>query len=76
MQRADKYPVKWMTFGRVVGIVMTLGLLGIPGILTRVDSMASLPWYLMIGYFGFIGTYLLYPIWMLRFGQIVLRRVK
>jgi hypothetical protein len=70
MQRGDKYPHNLVTFGLVVGIIMALGLFSIPGILTGVDSMDSLPWYLLAGFLGFIGTYLLYPIWTIWFGQI------
>lgn len=76
MQRSDGLPQKWMVFGSVVGIIMALGLLAVAGILTHVDSMASLPWYLMAAYFGFVGTYLLYPIWTIRLGQIIIRSIK
>ena len=73
MQRGDRFPRNLVTFGLVVGVIMALGLLGIPGILTGVDSMDSLPWYLLAGFFGFIGTYILYPIWTIWFGQIAIK---
>jgi len=73
MQRSDKYPHNLVTFGLVVGIIMALGLFSIPGILTGVDSMDSLPWYLLAGFLGFIGTYLLYPIWTIWFGKIAIK---
>ena len=56
-------------FGLVVGVMMALGLVCIPGILAGVDSMDSLPWYLFVGFFGYIGTYLLYPIWTIWLGR-------
>jgi hypothetical protein len=56
-------------FGLVVGAIMALGVLCIPGILAGVDAMGSLPWYLLGGFFGFLGTYLFYPIWTLWFGR-------
>ena len=74
MQRAAIFPHNLVTFGLVVGIIMALGLLGIPGILTGVDSMDLLPWYLLVGFLGFIGTYLLYPIWTIWFGQSAIKR--
>ena len=68
MQAADTSPRSLVRFGLVVGAIMALGLLGIPGILAGVDSMESLPWYLLLGFFGFIGTYILYPIWTIWLG--------
>ena len=54
MQRGDGFPTNLITFGLVVGLVMAMGLLGISGIFARIDSMESLPWYLNIGYLGFL----------------------
>jgi hypothetical protein len=61
-----------ITFGLVVGLVMAMGLLGIFGIFAGIDSMESLPWYLNIGYLGFFGTYILYPIWTIILGRNLL----
>ena len=63
-------PHNLVVFGVVVGSFMTFGLLGIPGILARIDTMESLPWYLGVSYLGFLGTYILYPFWALWFGRI------
>jgi len=68
----DTLPHNLIVLGLVVGAFMAMGLLGIPGILTRVDSMESLPWYLGVGYLGFFGTYILYPIWTIWLGRILL----
>ena len=67
-------PHNLILFGIVVGSFMTFGLLGIPGILARVDTMESLPWYLGASYLGFLGTYILYPIWTIWFGRILLQQ--
>jgi len=56
-------------FGIVVGAIMGLGLLSFPGILNGVDNMDSLPWYLLVGFLGFTGTYVLYPIWTIWLGR-------
>ena len=69
----DTVPHNLVVFGIVVGSFMTMGLLGIPGILARVDTMESLPWYLGASYLGFLGTYILYPIWTIWFGQILIK---
>ena len=69
----DIVPHNLVVFGIVVGSFMTMGLLGIPGILARVDTMESLPWYLSASYLGFLGTYILYPIWAIWFGRILIK---
>ena len=72
MLSGSTLPHNLIVFGIVVGAFMVMGLLGIPGILTRVDSMESLPWYLGVGYLGFLGTYILYPIWTIWLGRNLL----
>jgi hypothetical protein len=74
MLSVDNLPHSLVVFGIVVGAFMTIGLLGIPGILARVDTMESLPWYLGASYLGFLGTYVLYPIWAIWFERILLRQ--
>jgi hypothetical protein len=59
-------------FGIVVGACMAIGLLGIPGIFTGIDSMESMPWYLYIAFLGWLGTYILYPIWTIWLGRNLL----
>ena len=73
MLSSDAFPHSLVVFGIVVGAFMVMGLLGIPGILTRVDTMESLPWYLGAAYMGFLGTYVLYPIWAIWFGRILIK---
>lgn len=66
-------PHNLIVFGIVAGGFMAMGLLGIPGIMARVDTMESLPWYLGASYLGFLGTYVLYPIWAIWFGRILIK---
>ena len=56
MQRGDALPHNLIIFGLVVGAFMAVGLIGIPGIFTGIDSMESMPWYLYIAFFGYLGT--------------------
>lgn len=72
MQRRDALPHKLLRFGFVVGAVMALGLIGIPGILAGIDSMAFMPPYLYLALFGWLGTYILYPIWTIWLGRNLL----
>jgi hypothetical protein len=74
MLSSDMLPHNLITFGIIVGSFMTFGLLGIPGILARVDTMASLPWYLSASYLGFLGTYVMYPIWAIWLGRILITK--
>jgi hypothetical protein len=72
MQRSDALPHSLILFGFVVGAFMAVGLIGIPGIFTRIDSMESMPWYLYIAFFGWLGTYIRYPIWAMWLGRNLL----
>jgi hypothetical protein len=72
MQRGDALPHNLIMFGLVAGAFMAIGLIGIPGIFAGIDSIASMPWYLYIAFFGFLGTYILYPIWCILFGRTLL----
>jgi len=44
---------------------------GIRGIIAGIDSM-DMPWYLYIAFFGYLGTYILYPIWTIWLGRNLL----
>jgi hypothetical protein len=72
MQRGDALPHNLIMFGLIVGAFMAVGLIGIPGIFAGIDSMESMPWYLYIAFFGYLGTYILYPIWCILFGRTLL----
>jgi hypothetical protein len=72
MQRAGVLPHNLILFGIVVGAFMLVGLIGIPGIFTGIDSMESMPLYLYIAFFGYLGTYILYPIWTIWLGRNLL----
>lgn len=74
MQRSDVFPNSLITFGIVVCAFLALGLFGIQGIFASIDTMESLPWYLYLGFFGYLGTYILYPIWTIWLGRILLSK--
>lgn len=74
MLSGEILPHNLIVFGIVVGSFMTFGLLGIPGILARIDTMQSLPWYLGASYLGFLGTYVLYPSWAIWLGRILINK--
>jgi hypothetical protein len=70
--RSDALPHNLVIFGIVVGAFMAIGLFGIPGILAGIDSIESMPWYLYVAFFGWLGTYILYPIWSIWLGRNLL----
>ena len=70
--RGDALPHNLVIFGIIVGAFMAVGLLGIPGIIAGIDSMESMPWYLYIAFFGWLGTYILYPVLTIWLGRILL----
>jgi hypothetical protein len=72
--RSESLPHNLIIFGIVVGAFMAIGLLGIPGILAGIVTMESMPWYLYIAFFGWLGTYILYPIWTIWLGRNILLR--
>jgi hypothetical protein len=72
IQSVEVLPHNLIIFGLVVGAFMAIGLLGIPGIFTGIDSMESMPWVLYIAFFGWLGTYILYPIWLIGLGRNLL----
>jgi hypothetical protein len=69
---SDALPHNLVIFGIVVGAFMVIGLLGIPGIFAGIDSMESMPWYLYVAFFGWLGIYILYPIWTIWLGRNLL----
>lgn len=51
------------SLGVVSGALMTLGVLTIPDILGRADTWEDLHWYSVVGFVGWLGLYLGYPVW-------------
>jgi hypothetical protein len=44
---------------------MVVGIIGIAGAAMRIDSMADTPWWLWLYGIGWLGTYVVYPVWCL-----------
>ena len=69
---SNALPLSLVIFGIVVGAFMAIGLLGIPGIIAGIDSMESMPWYLYVAFFSWLGIYIMYPIWTIWLGRNLL----
>jgi hypothetical protein len=55
--------------GLVAGLVMMLGLVGVPGIFMGLDTMDTAPVWTFVAGFSWAGTYLLFPAWSLRLAR-------
>ncbi|MCJ7661799.1 MAG: hypothetical protein MUO67_21850 [Anaerolineales bacterium] len=72
-QHSNSWPQSLGILGIVIGLIMTLGLVTIPGILTRIDAWEAAPWYVnYIGQAGSLGWLILYPIWCVLLGRSLL----
>jgi hypothetical protein len=70
--RGETLPHNLIIFGIITGAFMAIGLVGIPGIIARIDDMKSLPWFLKVAFLGWFGTYMMYPIWAILLGRHLL----
>jgi hypothetical protein len=59
---------------QVVGGVMAIGLVNVPGILRGFDDLESVPWWILAAEISWAGTYLLLPLWALRYARAPLVR--
>jgi hypothetical protein len=60
--------------GLVSGVILAFGLLTIPGILSGIDSMESAAWFVNIGQAGALGYLILFPIWCVLLGRVLLSK--
>jgi len=61
--------------GMVAGGVMTLGLVVLPVIVAGIDAFDAARAYVWLGFVGWLGIFLLYPIWGIWFGRTRARAV-
>ena len=67
------WPHGLIVLGLVAGAIMVVGFLTIPGIVNGIDAWDSAPWFVNIGQAGALGWMVLYPIWCVWLGRILLR---
>jgi hypothetical protein len=65
------WPRGLVVLGFVAGAMMVLGFLTLPAILRGLDSMDASPWYVNVGYLGWLGAFILFPIWCLWLGRVL-----
>lgn len=68
------WPRGLRSLGVLGGALMALGIAAVPGILLRIDDMETAPWWVWLGFVGWLGIYVLYPAWAIRVGLFEARR--
>jgi hypothetical protein len=68
------WPRGLRTLGVVTGALMAFGLASAPGILLRLDNMATAPAWVWIGFVGWFGTFLVYPAWAIWLSAVEARQ--
>jgi hypothetical protein len=73
VQQSDRWPRRLVQFGLVSGAIMAIGLLTSPGIVGRVDDPELAPWFVNVAMaVASLGWLLLYPIWSIWLGRLLL----
>jgi len=56
-------PRRLRLLGIAAGALMTVGVVALPGIVLRLDDMATAPAWVWIAFVGWFGTFVVYPAW-------------
>ena len=57
------WPGRLRSIGVAAGALMAVGIAAVPGILLRLDDPATAPAWAWIGSVGWLGIYVVYPVW-------------
>ncbi len=52
--------------GLAAGALMATGVVAIPGVILRLDDAATAPWWAWLGFTGWLGIYVVLPLWAAR----------
>lgn len=69
-------PVGSRSLGILAGALMATGVVMVPAIIAGYDDMSTVPGWVWIGFVGWIGIYVLYPVWAIRLGLSHLRNAR
>jgi hypothetical protein len=72
--RVRGWPRSLRSLGVLTGGMMALGVVVLPGIVLRIDDMETAPWWVWLGFIGWLGIYVLYPMWAIGVGLVEARR--
>ena len=65
---ATAWPRRLRTLGVAAGALMAVGVVVAPGIVLRIDDMATTPSWVWIGFIGWLGIFVAYPAWAIWLG--------
>jgi hypothetical protein len=71
-RRRNGWPRRLVRFGLLSGASMAVGLLTGPGIVGHIDNPELAPWFLYVAPVASLGWLLLYPIWSIWLGRVLL----
>jgi hypothetical protein len=71
-RRRSGWPRRLVQLGLVSGASMAVGLLTGPGIVGRIDDPELAPWFVYVSPVASFGWLLLYPIWSIRLGRLLI----
>lgn len=71
---AATWPSRLPVLGVVAGALMAVGVVMLPGIVLRLDDIETAPGWVWIGQLGWLGTFVVYPIWAIWLGVTEMRR--
>ena len=72
---AEASPRRLRALGVAAGALMAVGVVSAPGIILGFDDAATAPAWAWIGSIGWLGTYVVYPVWAIWTGFIAARQV-
>jgi hypothetical protein len=73
MATIGQWPRALPNLGYATGIVLLLGLIVAPGIVMGLDDMETAPWWVWVGFVGWLGIFVLLPIWSIWLGFVARR---
>jgi hypothetical protein len=68
----DPLPRNLLILGLVSGVLLTSGLVVLPGIISGYDSEDTIPWYLYVAGLNALSGAILYPVWCIWLGRTIL----
>lgn len=63
------WPRSLAALGTIAGALMLFGFVTAPGIAMGLDDMAAAPWWIWIGFVGWLGAFIAYPAWAIWVGR-------
>lgn len=69
----ETWPRTLRRLGVAAGALMAVGVVVAPGILLRLDDMATAPVWVWVGFLSWLGTYAAYPAWAISAGVVQTR---